>query len=825
MTVSVEEIKAFITDAKKSRADWLKIADKSWAEIKKRKADNRLWSLTPNTIKKKARYPAWYSIFKIRQPLVLSRIGVPIGKDSTENGRDSLGATAALCRERLAKNLVKTFDFFDVLCCCRDDFLATNFSLARAYYECKEVKEKVKVRLQPMPLADGSVIFVDEQQNVIESDDIGQDDQGFFLETDEIVGIKDERVCLESLLYKTVYVDPDIRRWRRCKRLAFEENYSEPEFKEIFGVEAYVSLSKPEVTDSEAAPKMRTITVYEYWDAYEKEVYWVSDECKEFLKPKKSIVPEEALEEEQLNGLYNLEGFFPVPDPLIMNAATDEFWPVPEYYQLVEIFDDIHTIFSRMMTLTKAIRSRLLFDSSIEELQVALNEASEGEAIGITNLSAALANNGNSIEGVVQYIPIEKMVNSLQNMYVALEQRLNTVYKLSGTSDLLQGLITDPTQRTFGERQMTEKYALNQIAEPQWKMAQFVLNCYELMTEVAIKNFSDESLVKYIMPETMSPEHRQRFPAAVELLKSDPKRFRVELETDSTISLNEEYDKQMRIELVNALTAAIEKVAAIAATQPELTMVELNALKYLIQGFRQAKLFQEEITTAIDAVIKKAQAAMENPQPPPPDPMQMQMQLEQMKVQSNAQIEGAKIQSSERIKMLEMQQTERLAGLEAQVKSFEQQVELQGNAEKLQLDYTKLNADVMAVAQELQLKTQELYLEVQKAGDRKELESLQLAFEDKVATFEAQLEMAKQTLEEQSSKLELQERFATEARLQSEFEMKNILSQVDMASKMLEAQKTTPPNITVQMPAPTQKRIKVSRDEMGNILDLTEEAS
>lgn len=182
-----------------------------------------------------------------------------------------------------------------------------------------------------------------------------------------------------------------------------------------------------------------------------------------------------------------------------------------------------------------------------------MNELSEADAIGITNLSQALTNAGGSLENVCQYIPVDKVINTLSQLYTALEQRLNIIYKLTGTSDLLQGLITDPTERTYGERQMLEKYARNQLEEPQRKMAEFMANSYELMAEMALKNFKEASLDEYIMPSTLDPVHQQNYRAAIALLKNNRRRFRIELETDSTIALNEQYDKQSRLELARGL--------------------------------------------------------------------------------------------------------------------------------------------------------------------------------------------------------------------------------------------------------------------------------
>ena len=607
--ITLEEVQCFIEDATKARESWLKIADMSWQEIKRRNKNNQLWSVSPNGTRRRAKYPAWYSIFKIRQPLLLSRVGIPIGRDTTQDGNDNIGATAAIILERLSQNLPRNFDFFDVLSSARDDFLVTNVGQVRAYYEREEVKAQVKEYVTPRETESG-VVFLNGAGEEVVKGDMGQDDTGYFVEHSETIDVTNERIILEPVFYRDFYVDPDVRRWQRCKRVAFKKYYSEREFKDIFGAPALLTRGADDTTGSDAAsPKNQSIAVFEYWDKYLKETAYLIEGGSELITPLAATYPSdseylEAGSGEDCNGIYNLEGVFPMPDPMVMNQATDEFLPIPEYFQLYEILEDIHGIFTGMMALTRAIRPRLLFDNSVEGLQEALGEAAVGDAFGVTNLAQSLSGAGGSINGVVQYVPVQEMITALSQAYAALDQRLNTLYRLTGTSDLLQGLISDPTQRTFGERQMTEKYALNQLAEPQRKMQEFVRGCYQLMCEMALKNFKDESLDDYIMPQTMEPEHQERYRAALSLLREDTKRFRVELETDSTIALNEEYDKAMRIELVNTLTSAIEKVAAVASSSPALVGVDLHALKFLVQGFRQGKLFQQEITQAIDQVIE-----------------------------------------------------------------------------------------------------------------------------------------------------------------------------------------------------------------------------
>lgn len=837
MAITIEEAKAFITEADNARENWLSVAKRSWDEIKKRQRNGKLWSVTPNSVRRRSRYPAWYSIFKIRQSLVLSRLGIPICKDTTQDGNDGVGATAAVLRERLAVNLAKTFPMFDVMAASRDDFLATNFGICRAYYEREEVKQQVKEYITPQETIDEtgepSVKFIDSEGEEIGETEIRKDDEGFFVYHDEVIDVENEKVCLEPVVYTEVYVDPDIRRWSRCRRIAFEMQYSEVEFREIFGMKAVLGLAKQDQDDEGSAAKKQNIKVFEYWDFYAKEVYWFAENSADFITPKGYLLPEEVEENEAgeieaRKGLYNLDGFFPCPPPLIMNAPTDEFWPVPEYYQLMEIFDEIHTIFSRMMETTRAYRARLMFDSGIEGLAEAINEMPESGAIGISNLSKALVTAGGDVRNVAQYIPTEGIIASLQQLYISLEQRLNTVYRLTGISDMLQGLASDQTQRTFGERQMTEKYALNQLEEPQRKMQEYVRDCYELITEMALKNFKDSSLDMYMMPATLPEAQKQDYVAAREMLKQNSKRFRIDLETDSTIALNEQYDKQMRIELTNTLTSALEKTANIAQTSPELANVELHALRYLIQGFRQGKLFQSEILEAIDNVIKQTQAAAEaaKDQGPGFDKDQIMAQLKAQELQAKNQVETLKIQSSNQLAQMEMAQRERLEGVKAQLESMKIQAATAKDNAQTQLDYQALISSVSKAREELAIEQQKLMLEYQKLAGDKELKAYELSLKDKFGTIDAQLAQTQQMLEQQYGEMEMQERWATEQRLQAEHRINELIAQVDVMTRLKEAQGqsqavTQGPTIQIQQPKTpgrsVRKTEKVELDELGRV--------
>src|SRR5687768_10114951 len=82
-TLTIEDVKTFIEDAKKKREDYLNVADRSWREIEKRNKSGKLYGGTDLDRRRHwTRFPLWWSCWKIRQPLTLARVPIPVLKDT-----------------------------------------------------------------------------------------------------------------------------------------------------------------------------------------------------------------------------------------------------------------------------------------------------------------------------------------------------------------------------------------------------------------------------------------------------------------------------------------------------------------------------------------------------------------------------------------------------------------------------------------------------------------------------------------------------------------------------------------------------------------------
>ena len=872
-SLTVEDVRKFIQDSKKKRQDFISVADRSWQEIEKRGNKGRLYSGNDlERIRKWTKFPLWWSCWKIRQPIVFARLPVPVLKDT--QGDDPFGRTACVIGERFTRSILKTFDAFPEFASSVDDFLVTNFAWGRVCYRNSESLEDEKIRLQmiqPEPPAfeasdaDPNMeppeeynipqppMFLDPAGNEVDSSLVQEDDLGPFLLSGKKVYIDNEEVYFESQLYSNYYADPDARRASKRTREAYEYQYSYREFKEKFGDAGLSKLASGDIEDHKTTGK--PIIVFEYHDALLREVRWLAENSEDFFQPKEiadiPALKEVDGKEEKVpdnSDLYGLSGFFPCTEPLVINQGTREFWPVPEYFQVCDILDDIHSIVGRMILLTRAIRVRFFYDASVRELAQLIGEAGESTAIGIPNLAETLMKDDADLSKLVAFFPTEELINGLKNIYEAFAQRLDMFYQVTGLSDLIRGQTNPDSDKTFGERQMEGKFALNRIEPFQRKVQDWVKDNYQLLMEMGLKMFSDETIDDYVTPQTLDKEDKDRYVVALDLLRNNKRRrFRVDFETDSTISVNEQWKRAQAIEMANVITKMQESVAKTAQEMPELVQSQLKIMSHVIGELTDGKLFIDEIQDSIEDIIEK----VSQPKTPEFNKDQAQIELDKARLLFDQQKQSVEdrfreleINAKQAIEIEKIKQDDRITSLQAQIDQYkiatdnqtkQMQIAAEGQQarEKLEKEYQAIGAEIIKMREELQVKREELLVEIRKVADKKEIDQVTLMIDARIAESEKVLDAARLQLEQATSKLDLEERWATEFRLQKEEADKTVHSKLDgltkvmemaLMKKELEAPSGQPKEPTEEKPSkPKKRRSKVKRDKNDNIVEIVHE--
>ena len=378
--------------------------------------------------------------------------------------------------------------------------------------------------------------------------------------------------------------------------------------------------------------------IAEIWDKTSGKVYWI---CKGLPDPI-----------DERDDPLELEGFFPCPAPLYSTTTSDSLVPVPDFALYQDQAAELDTLSDRIDGLVHALRVRGVYDASQPALQRLLTEGDNNTLIPVDTWMAFSEKGG--LKGSIDLLPLDVLANALTQCYRAREDIKAQIYEITGISDIIRGQ-TAATE-TATAQQIKGQYAGLRLRSLQEEVALFATALLRLKAQVICEKFQPETILAYAAAQQLSPEDQAMIPMALQLLKNEPLRnFRIEVAADSLVQIDEQQNKQDRLEFISAFGGFLKEAIPAAQAAPELGPMLVELLKFGTGAFKQSR----QIEGALDAVLEKmnkAQKAKEAapPQPPPPNP-------EMLKLQQTQQIEAARLQADQ-AKAQAQQQMEMLRG-------------------------------------------------------------------------------------------------------------------------------------------------------------------
>lgn len=204
------------------------------------------------------------------------------------------------------------------------------------------------------------------------------------------------------------------------------------------------------------------------------------------------------------------------------------------------------------------------------------------------------------------------------------------------------------------------------------------------------------------------------FDDAVALLRNDVLRsFRIDIETDSTIAIDEQAEKQQRSEFVQSAGTFLERALPVAQAVPSLAPFLGEMMMFFVRGFRAGRNLESSLENALTKLMEQQK---QPPPPPPPDPAMVKIQAEAQIKAAELQLKQAELQlkaEDRRLKEAELKikasmgdreadLAERKAAAELSVKREEGQIKGAVEAAKVRADLAirerQLEASVLAGA-------------------------------------------------------------------------------------------------------------------------------
>ena len=415
--------------------------------------------------------------------------------------------------------------------------------------------------------------------------------------------------------------------------------------------------------------------IYEIWDKASGQAVWLSRSLGEFV-------------DRQPDPL-GLQGFWPCPKPLYGTLTSDSLVPVPDLVFYQDQADSCDVLAERISGLVNALKVRGVYDASVPELSRLMSEGSNNDLIPVKNWSAFTEKQG--LKGAIDLVDLTPFANALSVCYEAFKEQISQVYQLTGIADIIRG-DTDPNE-TLGAQQIKGQFATLRIRDSQAAVSEFATEILRIKAQLICSKFTPQTIVQIGAADQFGPADQQLVPQALALLKSANERtFRIEVEADSLVQLDENMEKQQRVEFLGAIGSYVEKASQLLQMSPESAPLLVQLLKFGVTAFKVGKSIEGDIDQALDQLREQAKV----PRQPPPDPemvkAQGQMQLEQAKIQGAGQLKQMELQYTDQQQQREVQRDMQLEQWKQQMQAAEvqRQNEIEAQREGLQAQHTAM---------------------------------------------------------------------------------------------------------------------------------------
>ena len=599
------------------------------------------------------RYNVFWSNTQTLRPLLFSRLPktniTQRFLDTSETNR-----IASEMMERSIDLYLKDSDAETVISKCRDDFLIGGRGVARVCYDPEEEVE----------LEDGT----------IEMDD-------------------SEKKCrIEYVDWKDFRMSTD-KEWCNVQWIAFRHYKSRDELIEDFGEKKAnaVELNATRLSDNTLSNNknktdngelFKMAEVWEIWDKESESVLFLTIGGGGVLLSN---------EEDP----YKLRDFFPIASPLGSNSNPIDLRPIPLYRQYKTQAEELNIIDTRIRSLVEQCKVTGIYSS--------IAEASDMEGLfnGIDGSFTPMQSTGNQrVQDLIMFKPLGEIIATIAQLNDRKDRVIFSIRDITGISDIVRGVTT--ASETATAQQLKGNFAISRIQPLQKELEFWARDLIRLLCELTVENYTVEELaqmtqlkivdIKAIEKaqqlkldallneaksltdpnnpeeiarlEQMNEQAKEQFkktmkkpledlkgyaitpeqiPELEKLIKNDKLRtFAIDVETDSTIKVDQQQEKTDRIEYIRSISDFSKSF---------FPMVQAGIITP--DAFKQFMLFISK-PFKVGRNVEESLIAQEEQEPKGPSAEEMLAQAEIQIKQQELQLKAQKQQSDTQIAQEEL---------------------------------------------------------------------------------------------------------------------------------------------------------------------------
>ena len=377
--------------------------------------------------------------------------------------------------------------------------------------------------------------------------------------------------------------------------------------------------------------------VYEIWDRESRKVIWFAKGMSEILEERGDFL-------KLRNGRFE-----PCPKPLFANLTTSNCLPKPDFAMLQDQYNELDEVNNRISLLIIACKVVGVYDRGADGVQRMLTEGYDNTLIPVDNWAMFAEKGG--LKGQIDFLPLDTVVNALQQLQQHRASLVTQIDVLTGISDVVRG--NTKASETLGAQELKAKYASVRIQKLQQDVTRFAEEILQIKADIICQHFDPQQILKMANVQSMVPEDQALLQPAMALIKGNEEElcWRVDIQATSMAITDYAAVKNERSEFLNSVATFLQSASTVGQGAPQLVPLMLKMLQFGVSGFRVSK----DVEGIFDKYIKDFEQEIEAKKnaPPQPDPEQQKMQAELAMKQQEQQVD---LQVQQQKAQLEMQQ-------------------------------------------------------------------------------------------------------------------------------------------------------------------------
>lgn len=449
--------------------------------------------------------------------------------------------------------------------------------------------------------------------------------------------VLEEYTNCEHVRWDRVIIGP-AQSWPKVPWITFEHDLTRdelvklnPELGETIGLS--VAEKKDGDDDNHALEtSYKTTTVYEVWDRATRRCFFFA----------KNHTDEPLLVEDDP---LRLPGFFPLLKPVQPIKRRRNMIPVSPYHVYKSLLDELDKITKRIDRLIGQCRVRGLVSADIADDATALSSLEDGEYLPAKQ-DGGFANG--KLDDKISHWPLDKIIQALQQLYVQRDQIKQTIYEVTGLSDIIRG--ASNANETATAQQIKTQWGSLRVQNRQKAIANLCRDAFRAKTALFAAHFDDQSLSSMSgLPAT--PEQQQSWPQVLQVFRSEMRTYRIDVETDSTVRSDLARSQEQMNLFLQGTAQFATAMGQVVPLMPSLLPTVVEVFTAFARMFKLGKQAEDALDQLSQMAPKLAEQAGQQNQADPAaeaEAAKQKMQIEEQQMRQQHELQKAQMEIQER---------------------------------------------------------------------------------------------------------------------------------------------------------------------------------